>query len=289
MLPTDLDGAFHSTVYAVRSGEISEARIDESVRKILQMKASVGLDKERFVDLQRVSALTSEPSDMNFAQQVADEAVTLVRNNGNMLPLNTEADLVEHTSALPTNSKAVRGLVVLLLAEALESSNGHAFETAIRVRRPDAKILYFDGRLSNGLVPEVLKAVNSAEHVVIAAYVIHRAAQQVNVNGRSMTYFGLTGPSGRLLHQVLAVAVEKTAVVALGSPYLIESLPQIRTYLCTYAMTTTSEISAVKALFGEIQNHAKLPVTLPGIAPRGFSLPWPSQNHRGGQAPVATP
>jgi len=46
---------------------------------------------------------------------------------------------------------------------------------------------------------------------------------------------------------------------------------------------------AAKALFGEIQNHAKLPVTLPGIAPRGFFLPWPTQNHSGEQAPAATP
>jgi len=92
-----------------------------------------------------------------------------------------------------------------------------------------------------------------------------------------MTFFGLTGPSGRLLRQLLAVAPEKTVVVSLGSPFLIESFPEIRTYVCTYAMSSTSEISAIKGLFGEIQNHAKLPVTLPGIAPRSFSLPWPTQ------------
>jgi hypothetical protein len=40
-------------------------------------------------------------------------------------------------------------------------------------------------------------------------------------------------------------------------------------------LASTSEISAVKALFGEIQNHATLPITLPDIAPRGFSLSWP--------------
>jgi len=58
--------------------------------------------------------------------------------------------------------------------------------------------------------------------------------------------------------------------------------------MCTYAMATTSEISAVKALFGEIQNHAKLPVTLPGIAARGFSLPWPTQERRHQPIPTTT-
>src|SRR5215471_10499561 len=78
--PTDLDGAFNGIIAAVRSGQISEPRIDESVRKILEMKASVGLndEKARFVDLEQVPYRVSRPEDMQFAQQVADRAVTLV-------------------------------------------------------------------------------------------------------------------------------------------------------------------------------------------------------------------
>jgi hypothetical protein len=87
---------------------------------------------------------------------------------------------------------------------------------------------------------------------------------------------GLPGLSGGLFQEIVTKYPQKTAVIALGSPYLIESFPQIQTYICTYAMTSTSEISAVKALFGEVQNDAKLPGTLPGIAQRGFSIPWPA-------------
>jgi beta-N-acetylhexosaminidase len=65
-------------------------------------------------------------------------------------------------------------------------------------------------------------------------------------------------------------------VVALGSPYLIENYPNIQSYICTYSLEATAEASAVKSLFGEIHNHARLPVTLPGIAPRGFARPWPN-------------
>src|SRR6266850_67643 len=289
MLPTDLDGAFHAIINEVRSGEIPEGRIDQSVRRVLQMKASVGLNANRFVDLNQVSALTSAPRDMDFAQQVTDDAVTLVRDNGRMLPLQRSASSAMPGSVPTTGPQAKRKLLVVLLAEALEADNGHELERAIKNRRPDAQIFYFDGRFSAGLIPEILSAANDAQEIVIGAYVILRAARQVNIRGTSMTFFGLAGPSGRLLSQLLAVAPEKTIVVSLGSPYLIESVPEIRTYVCTYSMTSTSEISAVRALFGEIQNRAKLPVTLPGIAPRGFSLPWPTQDHRGEQAPVATP
>jgi len=88
---TDLDGAFHAIINAVRSGEIPESQIDESVRKILEMKASVGLDKSRFVDANQANTLTSRPEDMEFAQHVADQAVTLVRNNGQVLPMQKAA------------------------------------------------------------------------------------------------------------------------------------------------------------------------------------------------------
>lgn len=64
-------------------------------------------------------------------------------------------------------------------------------------------------------------------------------------------------------------------VIALGSPYLIGDHPQIQNYICTYSLTPTAEISAVRALFGEIRNKAKRPLALPGVAARGFSLPWP--------------
>src|SRR6266850_6735189 len=289
MVPTDLDGAFHAIVSAVRSGDIPEARIDQSVRRVLQMKASVGLNTNRFVDLHQVSSLTSKPRDLGFAQHVADHAVTLVRDNGKMLPLQRSKGSAIPRSVPATDPQAEGKLLVLLLAEAFESGNGHELVRAITNRRPDAQIFYFDGRFSTGLVPKVLSAANDAQEIVIGAYVILRSARQIDFNGTSTTFFGLAGPSGRLLRQLLAVAPEKTIVVSLGSPYLIESVPEIKTYVCTYAMTSTSEISAVRALFGEIQNHAKLPVTLPGIAPRGFSLPWPTQDHRGEQAPVATP
>jgi beta-N-acetylhexosaminidase len=116
--------------------------------------------------------------------------------------------------------------------------------------------------------------------VVVAAYVIKAGARQTWVAGQTVTLFGLKGPSGVLFKKILATKPEKTLVIALGSPYLVANFPEIQNYICTYAMATTSEISAAKALFGEIQNHAKLPVTLPGVAPRGFALPWPAR-HRG--------
>ena len=78
---------FNDFAYATDLSEIPLATIDRSVLKILEMKASVGLHKARLVDLERVPYSVGKQEDMQFAQQIADEAVTLVRDSGKVLPL----------------------------------------------------------------------------------------------------------------------------------------------------------------------------------------------------------
>ena len=75
-----------------------------------------------------------------------------------------------------------------------------------------------------------------------------------------LSSFGPLGPSGKLLENALAAKPKQSVVIALGNPYLILNFPEIENYVCTYSQTSTSEIAVVKALFGEIENNAKLPI-----------------------------
>ena len=104
--PTDLDGAFHGIIAAVKNGEIPQVRIDASVRKILEMKAAVGLDKSRFVDAEQATRVARKPEDMDFAQHVAEEAVTLVRDLSQLLPLRKPARAYTHGST--ANQRTLR-------------------------------------------------------------------------------------------------------------------------------------------------------------------------------------
>lgn len=269
--PTDLDGAFHGIIAAVQRGEISESRINESVRKILEMKASVGLNQARMVNLEQVPYLVSKPEDMRFAQQVADEAVTLVRNNGQVLPL-------AKLQPPPTESETFRApvqpgtqVVAIILTDTIRGESGRGFENALKLRRADATVFYVDNTVAGVLTPEIIQAVKAAAKVVVAAYVTPVAAKQVVVNGKLVNSVGLEHATGSLLAQVLENASAKTAVIAMGNPYVAQNFPAIQTYICTFSNASSSELSAVKVLFGELQPRGKLPVTLVGIAPRGFS------------------
>src|SRR5208282_5377813 len=87
LIPPDLDAAYRAMLAAVNSGEISRDRLDSSVRKILQAKASLGLQRARLVDVNALDKLIKQPENASLAQQISDDAITLVRDNGKVLPL----------------------------------------------------------------------------------------------------------------------------------------------------------------------------------------------------------
>ena len=72
---------------AVQSGRLTRRRIQESVIKVLAAKEKVGLDRKRFVDLEAIGDIVDSPEANEKAQEIADRAVTLVRNGGNLVPL----------------------------------------------------------------------------------------------------------------------------------------------------------------------------------------------------------
>jgi hypothetical protein len=98
-----------------------------------------------------------------------------------------------------------------VLGEALESGNGKEFERTLESYVPSSQVFYFDGRFSERTAPEILNSATKAERVVVAAYVAFKGTRQVSVNGKLTISYGLLGPSGQLLEDVLGAAPEKQA------------------------------------------------------------------------------
>jgi beta-N-acetylhexosaminidase len=94
----------------------------------------------------------------------------------------------------------------------------------------------------------------------------------VNVNGQMVAQLSLDSATAALVKTLLQRDGAKTAVLAMGSPYLAQDFPEVQTYLCAFSNATVSEAGAVKALFGEIPIRGKLPVTIPNIAARGVGI-----------------
>jgi beta-N-acetylhexosaminidase len=155
-------------------------------------------------------------------------------------------------------------VVAVIITDTIHSDWGHAFEKALKLCRADATIFYVDKTFANAMNGEIVQAVKDAGKVIIAAYIVPTPGMVNKV--------GLEDSTGELLRSILEVGAAKTEVIAMGNPYVAQGFPNIENYICTFSNATSSEVGAVKVLFGEIPAIGHLPVTLPGVAQRGFSL-----------------
>lgn len=279
LIPADLPASYTAMLKAVQSGEISRQRLDRSVLKILKVKGALGLNEKRTVDVNRLATVIGKPENMAFGQQVAASALTLVRDNGQVLPLKSQGT---NPTGLPymTREETRNDTVAVIFSEDVRLESGHAFGRELRARIPDANVLYVDPRIAAGLSDEILNAVAQAKKVIAAVYVIPTA-------GKIGNSVNMADAAGTLLQQLLDRAGQKTVVVAMGNPYVASDFPKIETYLCTFSNASVSEVAAVKALFGEVPIRGHLPVTIPNIAARGVGIEHPAQVAKGGSLNAA--
>jgi beta-N-acetylhexosaminidase len=135
--------------------------------------------------------------------------------------------------------------------------------------------------------PSVVEALQTAEHVVAAVYVVPVAGKAMRAAGGGLTNtVAMDSATGSLLNAILTEAASRTVVLAMGNPYVVQDFPAIETYVCAFSNATVSETAAVKAVFGEIPIRGHLPVTIPGIASRGEGLERPAQSSSGGSSDV---
>jgi len=275
VIPADLETSFNAMVRAVQSGEISRSRLDDSVRKILYAKASLGLYRARLVDMNAISHTVGKPESRVFSQKVADEAVTLLRDNGKLLPLQKGGTSAGASPYIPLGGSG-RQLLTVVFTDDLRLDEGRVLDRELKSRVPDAAVIYIDPHVAAGMTDTVLAAVDQAQSVVIAVYVNATSqGQVVMADGKAHRTIALSEAGLKLMNGILAHAGDRTAVVAMGSPYLASAFPDVQNYLCTYSIASVSEIAAAKALFGEISIHGHSPVTIPGIADRGAGLDRP--------------
>jgi beta-N-acetylhexosaminidase len=278
LIPADFPASYDAMMQAVQSGEISRERLDSSVLKILKTKASLGLQDARTVDVKAIATVVGKPENLAFGQQVASDAVTLVRDNGKVLPLKSSIKNQGTAKAgLPyTKQEETHNQVVaVVFSDDVRTESGRAFSREFLARIPDAYLIYVDPRVVAGMSDEVMKAVNEAQTVVAAVYVVPSAGKIGNT-------VAMADATGALLQQILDHNADRTAVVAMGNPYLAADFPKIENYLCTFSNASVSEIAAVKALFGEVAVRGHLPVSIPNVAARGAGLERPVKVASGG-------
>ncbi len=270
-MPNNLDACYQAMLEAVRTGEIGQERLDASVLKILRAKASLGLEKNRVVDVEAIPRLVGNPENIATGQRISDASITLVRDNGKVLPLR-EGRPDQSLRVVYQRAKPQPPLLVIILCDNVRAEDGRVLERQIRKRSPDARVIYVDPRVAAARSDEVLNAADRAQQLVVAVYVVPSAARSRTIARGQKNSASLPDSTAKLLSRILARATEKTVVLAMGTPYLTEDFPTIQNYICTFSNATVSEISAARAVFGEIPIPGHLPVNLSNASVPGARI-----------------
>lgn len=246
LMPTDVGRAIDAMVRAVDAGRISRARVDQSVRKILEMKERLGLFDHREVDLDRVSSVVGRAEFRDIGAAVSQRSITLLKDS---------LGLVDGLRASHDQSVS---LVVM-------AENGSTLGTtlAAELRRKGFAVHQFTLPLlaDSAARDSVLKQVDSLSVALVAA--------SVRVSSGKGTIS--LPPGAEQAIQAIATR-QRTVLISFGSPYLITQVPMVASYLLAWVATPTSETAVANALSGAAAITGRSPILIPPEWPIGTGL-----------------
>ncbi|MEJ2203949.1 MAG: glycoside hydrolase family 3 N-terminal domain-containing protein [Gemmatimonadota bacterium] len=247
--PKEVPTAVDAVVAAVESGRLTRERVDASVRRILTLKARLGLQRSRTTSLQRVAEVVGSGPHLAFADSAAVRSVTLVRDEERQLPMRSEA---------------VGRLLHIRYARSNALWAGRAFGAALSERVLALRTLTLDERSDSSAYAEAAAALDQADRVIVSAYIRPSAG---------------SGPelaSERLRTLVdSAVATKPAVLISFGNPYLLSAFPAVGSYLVAWGDREVSQRAALRALFGEEAISGRLPIPLPPYYDVGHGLDRP--------------
>jgi beta-N-acetylhexosaminidase len=247
LMPPVPDAAFEALAQAVKSGRIPAKRLDDSVRRILEAKARLGLHRKRLVDLNAINSRFAEPSWQQAAQEISDRGITLLRDTPRRLPLD--------------GTKPSRALLLAFYADP-EPYPGEDLERELRRRFDSLTALRADTRFASAA--NLKLPAPDAYDVAVLALFVRVSDRKGNVD--------VPAEQAALAEQLYQTG-KPVVTLAFGSPYLIERFPQAETWLSAFGISDVAQISMARALFGEIPLTGHLPVTVPGIPLKaGFGI-----------------
>jgi beta-N-acetylhexosaminidase len=246
LMPADVPGTIDAIVAGVREGRYSEARLDGSVRRLLEMKARVGLPRRRTVDLDSVRVVLGDSLAAAAAREVAERSVTLVKDSLALLPLGRL-------------NEGARVLSVTY-ARRPDLSAGVAFNTELRRKFPSLRAEWVDAEQERADYQRLLQAADSAD-VVVVGYYDAASPSQATTSGAPPAF-------ASFLDDLIARGA-RPVVVSFGTPYVLRQVPSTPAYVLAWGAWPVSQTAAARALLGAAPITGRLPITIPPLASLG--------------------
>ncbi|PYS36001.1 MAG: hypothetical protein DMF75_01990 [Acidobacteria bacterium] len=247
--PADPDASLRGVRDAVRNGRLTEQRIEQSTRKVLAAKYDLGLVQKRLTPLDEIDQVVAGKQAVALSEEIAEHAITLVRNDAKLLPLEI------------TPAKRIFNLAItngddrLWIAQAFVGTLARA---GVKI-----ETIVLDDRSSDAEIRKALDSAGKAEVIIVSMYGRVRTGQARSV--------ALPEPGMKALNELID---RKAPIVGIsfGNPYLLLSVPKLQTYLVAYGDMPSLQEAAAESLVGKIDLTGRLPISLPGLYPRGTGI-----------------
>lgn len=248
--PLNVRQTIDAVVAGVAEGRYSEARIDESVKRILKAKQELGLDRRRLVNLDSLRYIVGDSAHSAMAWRIAERSITLVRDSLNLVPL-----------PLSGNPRVLS----ITVARRTDLSAGTAFNGELRNSVKNLRAEFLAAEDPSADYARLERAADSADVTIISSYV-----------GQNWDAVSASAPQAfASFVQRLTEKQKRTIVVSFGNPYLLQQIPYVPTYVVAWGGFPPSQTAAAHALTGAQAISGKLPISIPldkGTVARGTGI-----------------
>jgi beta-N-acetylhexosaminidase len=250
LIPADADSAVLAMTAAVAAGRITPERLAQSVRRVLEIKRRVGLLERRTVPLDSIPHVVGSRRFQDAANDVAVRSLTLVRDVGGRL-----------------HALRARPRRLALIAYADEANASAGLLLTDLLRQGGDTVEYFR-----------LWPMSGTMSYDSARATIARAPATVFVaNVRPISWKGNIALPDSLAQLITVTdAARPTVLVSLGSPYLLNQTPTVRSYLIAWSGVRASERAVALALLGRVPIGGHLPTRIPPDYPLGWGVTVPA-------------
>jgi beta-glucosidase-like glycosyl hydrolase/CubicO group peptidase (beta-lactamase class C family) len=238
LLPPQPSIAINSIYNAVTNGEISEGRIEKSVRKILSAKRWLRIDRKLNINTHSIIDSINNSTNKSLAKKIAEQSLTLIKNDAGVIPL----DLSKYEN-----------ISCVTITDGDGNETATYFQHLLSRRLGDIKSLLITNKTKRRGFNSAISSIKKSDLILIPVFMEVKEEKGKEKLRREQL---------RFIKKVLRLE-EPVILISFKNPYLLSSFPITRTYLNTYSYTLASQQACLKALLGETNITGRLPVSLP--------------------------
>jgi len=232
----------------VEKGEITEKRLKTSVRRILELKAKLGLNHNRMVDLYDINTVVGKRTHQLKADSAASRSIVLLRDKYTHVPLDT------------INSNKVLSITY---EREDNRSAGNEFNKVLRNHINSVDAVRVSPSSDHSIYQRLAKKSQAVDQVILSVY----SRPLSSFKGQDKT----SKPLIQLVENLQATGKD-VIIISFGELEVLNDLPDLGYFMMAWSGQDVMQRAAAKALLGITTISGRLPINLPPFHKRGDGL-----------------